>query len=87
MSPLVSFPQAKRPTLDHHELTCDWSGSADMAYDVDIFCAAKLVIERHGSNAVRWASQRVHEFLVEEDAIGVDLWRDIQGAIEGLQQP
>jgi hypothetical protein len=57
-----------------------------MAYDEDVYLAAKLVTERYDANAARWASQRVSECQAERDVIGVGLWLAIKGAIEELQR-
>jgi hypothetical protein len=57
-----------------------------MAYDADVYRAAKLVIERYDTDAAWWASQRVRDFQAERDAIGVSLWLAIRGAIEELQR-
>ena len=57
-----------------------------MAYDADVYLAAKLVMERYDANAAWWASQRVSECQAERDVIGVGLWLAIKGAIEELQR-
>ena len=89
MANVISLSRAERPGLHHRvdDPARYWSGSSDMAYEADAFRVAKLVIERQGRNAAWWASQRLREFQVEKDAIGVDLWRAIRGAIEELQRP
>ena len=86
MAPATSLP--KRPAFDHRvdEPTRYWSRGSDMEYDADAFSVAKLVIERHGANAAWWASQRVREYLVEKDVVGIALWSAIQATIEGLQR-
>ena len=57
-----------------------------MTDDLDIYRAAKLIIDRHGDDAVLQATGR-SDFLLEEGAAeGAAIWRRIMVAIEELQR-
>lgn len=57
-----------------------------MTDDLDIYRAAKLVIDRHGDDAVLQAAGRSDFFLEEGHAEGAAIWRRITVAIEELQR-
>jgi hypothetical protein len=57
-----------------------------MTDGLDIYRAAKLVIDRHGDDAVLYASGRA-DFLMEDgDIEGAVIWRRITVAVEELQR-
>ena len=58
----------------------------DMIDDLDIFRAAKLLIDQHGDDAATRASLRADELLAERDADGSAVWRRILAAIDELQR-
>src|SRR6516225_2687586 len=53
-----------------------------MIPDLDIYRAAKLLIDRHGSKAVTYAAGRADLLLEKGDTVGACLWRAIVTAIE-----
>ncbi len=55
-----------------------------MIDDPDIFRAAKLVIDQHGSDAPIRAAQRCDELAELGDLDGVAVWRKILEAIDEL---
>jgi hypothetical protein len=57
-----------------------------MTDDLDIYRAAKLVIDRHGGEAALQAAGRADFLLEEGDAEGAAIWRRIMVAIEELQR-
>lgn len=59
---------------------------ARISYDPEVYQAAALVIGRHGPDALLWAAQRVRDFAVQGDIVGVVLWRAVEGAIRRLQE-
>jgi hypothetical protein len=54
--------------------------------DLDIFRAAKLVIDNHGEDAALFAAARTAVLAGEGDAEGAAIWRQITAAIEELQR-
>ena len=56
-----------------------------MTDDKDIYQAAKLLIDRHGDNAVIHAAMRADELLEAGDLDGQAVWKRILKAIEELQ--
>ena len=57
-----------------------------MIGDLDIFRAAKLVIDNHGEDAALFAAARTAVLAGEGDAEGAAIWRQITAAIEELQR-
>jgi hypothetical protein len=57
-----------------------------MTSNLDIYRAAKLVIEQHSGQAALLAASRVDEFLDEGDVEGATVWGAIVRAIEELQR-
>jgi hypothetical protein len=53
---------------------------------VDIYRAAKLVIDRHGEDASLYAAARTAVFAGEGDVEGAAVWRQITTAVEELQR-
>jgi len=56
-----------------------------MVSDLDIYRAANLLIERHGTEAELVASHRANEMRARGDTDGQLVWRQIKRAIEALQ--
>ena len=56
-----------------------------MVSDLDIYRAAKLVIDRHGDSALIEAAQMIDRMLANGDEEGWLVWRRIKRAIEALQ--
>jgi len=54
--------------------------------DPDIFRAAKLLVDRHGSDAAVRAARRSDELQDYGDVVGAMLWREIVEAIGELQR-
>jgi len=52
--------------------------------DIDIWRAAKLLVDRHGDEAPVHAAMRADELLAEGDVDGQRIWKRILGAIEEL---
>jgi hypothetical protein len=57
-----------------------------MAEDPDIFRAAKLIIDQHGTEAANFAAGRADLLLEDGDLEGSAVWRRILAAIEELQR-
>jgi hypothetical protein len=57
-----------------------------MIPDLDVYAAAKLIIEQHGAGAGTRATERADELLGDGDAEGVAIWRAIVRAIDELQR-
>jgi hypothetical protein len=57
-----------------------------MIQDLDIYRAAKLLIDQHGQDAPIRAAERADELLEAGDIDGAGIWRTIMGAIEELQR-
>jgi hypothetical protein len=53
---------------------------------IDIYRAAKLVIDRHGDDAALYAAARTAVLAGEGDAEGAVVWRQITAAVEELQR-
>jgi hypothetical protein len=53
---------------------------------IDIYRAAKLVIDRHGDDAALYAAARTAVLAGEGDAEGAAIWRRITAAVEELQR-
>jgi hypothetical protein len=57
-----------------------------MSDAIDIFRAAKLVIDRHGEEAALYAAARTAVLAGEGDEEGAAVWRQITAAVEELQR-
>jgi hypothetical protein len=57
-----------------------------MIPDLDIYRAAKLLIDQHGEHASMRAAERADELLEAGDIDGAAIWRDIVAAIEEMQR-
>ena len=57
-----------------------------MIPDLDIYRAAKLLIDQHGEDAPIRAADRADELLEAGDIEGATIWRSILAAIEELQR-
>jgi hypothetical protein len=57
-----------------------------MISDLDIYHAAKLLIDEHGKDAALNAAERADPLHEEGDMEGAAVWRAIVKAIEGLQR-
>lgn len=55
-----------------------------MTEDIDIYRAAKILINQHGSEAPIHAAMRVDELLEAGDLEGRTVWLRILKAVEGL---
>jgi hypothetical protein len=55
--------------------------------DLDIWRAAKLLIDRHGDEARLVAGLRADEMAEQSDAAGATVWRLIRAAVLELQAP
>ena len=53
---------------------------------LDIYRAAKLVIDRHGEEATLYAAARTAVLAGEGDVEGAAVWRQIAAAVEELQR-
>ena len=53
---------------------------------IDIYRAAKLVIDRHGDDAALYACARTAVLAGEGDVEGAEVWRQITAAVEELQR-
>jgi hypothetical protein len=53
---------------------------------VDIYRAAKLVIDRHGDDAALYAAARTAVLAGEGDVEGAEVWRQITAAVDELQR-
>ncbi len=56
-----------------------------MLDDLDIYRAAKLVVDKHGQDAAFHAAQRADALLEAGDLDGAATWRRILDAIKQLQ--
>jgi len=54
--------------------------------ELDIYRAAKLLIDQHGEDAPIRAAERADELLEAGDTEGAAIWRAIMVAIEELQR-
>jgi hypothetical protein len=57
-----------------------------MIPDLDIYRAAKFLVDQHGEDAPIRAAERADELLEAGDTEGAAIWRAIMGAIEELQR-
>jgi hypothetical protein len=57
-----------------------------MIPDVDIYRAAKLLVDQHGEDAGTRAAERADQLLEDGDIEGAAIWRAIMAAIEELQR-
>jgi hypothetical protein len=57
-----------------------------MIADLDIWRAAKLLIDQHSDEAALYAAGRADLLLEEGDVTGAAVWRAIVAAIEELQR-
>ena len=57
-----------------------------MIPELDIYRAAKLLIDQHGDDAPLHAAERADQLLEEGDTEGAAIWRAIVAAIEELQR-
>ena len=57
-----------------------------MIPELDIYRAAKLLIDQHGEDAPIRAAERADELLEAGDTAGAAIWRAIMAAIEELQR-
>jgi hypothetical protein len=57
-----------------------------MIPDLDIYRAAKLLVDQHGQDAPLRAAERAGDLLEAGDVEGAAIWRAIMGAIEELQR-
>jgi hypothetical protein len=57
-----------------------------MIPDLDIYRAAKLLIDQHGQDATIRAAERADELLEGGDTEGAAIWRAIAAAIEELRR-
>ena len=57
-----------------------------MIPDLDIYRAAKLLIDQYGKDAAIRGAERADKFLEEGGMKGATIWRAILGAIEELQR-
>ena len=57
-----------------------------MIPDLDIYRAAKLLVDRHGEDASIRAAERADDLLEAGDIEGAVIWRSILAAIEELQR-
>jgi hypothetical protein len=53
---------------------------------IDIYRAAKLVIDRHGDDAALYAAARTAVLAGEGDVEGAEVWRQITAAVEELNR-
>jgi hypothetical protein len=53
---------------------------------IDIYRAAKLVIDQHGEEAALYAAARTAVLAGEGDIEGAAVWRQITAAVEELQR-
>jgi hypothetical protein len=57
-----------------------------VTFDLDIYRAAKLLIDRHGDEAALYAVRRADLLLEEGDTEGATTWRAFARAIEELRR-
>ena len=55
-----------------------------MTSDLDIYRAAKLLVDRHGDEAPSHAAMRADELLKDGDVDGYAIWKQILKAIDEL---
>ena len=54
--------------------------------DIDIYRTAKLILDRHGADAMAEATRRADRFEAVGDAGGAAAWRRVQDAMVVLQK-
>ncbi len=59
--------------------------SRAMTSDLEIYRSAKLLIDRHGDDAVIYAAMRGDQMLEQGDLDGLAIWNRILRAIEELR--
>ena len=52
--------------------------------EIDLYRAAKVVIDQHGDEAAIYAAMRADEFLEKGDIIAASMWKLIVAKIEEL---
>jgi hypothetical protein len=57
-----------------------------MIPDLDIYGAAKLLVDQHGEDAALRAAGRADQLLEDGDFEGATIWRAIVAAVEELQR-
>jgi triphosphoribosyl-dephospho-CoA synthetase len=57
-----------------------------MIPDLETYRAARLLVDRHGQEALEYADRRAQQMLEDGDLEGVGIWRAIMSAIEELQR-
>jgi hypothetical protein len=57
-----------------------------MIPDLDIYRAAKLLVDQHSEDASLWAAERADALLMQGDVEGSAVWRAIGKAIAELQR-
>jgi hypothetical protein len=57
-----------------------------VADDLDIYRAAKALVDQHGGDAATFAAGRADQLLKEGDIAGSAVWRQIRAAIEEPQR-
>jgi hypothetical protein len=57
-----------------------------LCLDLDIYRAAKLLVDQHGEDAPLQAAERADELLEAGDFEGAAIWQTIVGAIEELRR-
>ena len=55
-----------------------------MTEEIDLYRAAKVVIDRHGDEAAIYAAMRADEFIEKGDIIAASMWKLIVAKIEEL---
>ena len=68
------------------EMSAAVPGAAPVTDIIDIYRAAKLVIDRHGEEASLYAAARTAVLAGEGDVEGAAVWRQITAAVEELQR-
>ena len=61
-------------------------GRPHVTDDVNIWRAARLLVDRHGNDAAPRAAQRANDLLVEGNLEGSAVWRRILVAIKELRR-
>jgi hypothetical protein len=55
-----------------------------MVQDINIWQSAKILVDRHGADALTVAEQRAAEMIGRGDAEGLAVWKRIKTAVEEL---
>jgi hypothetical protein len=58
-----------------------------MTEDIDIYRAAHLMLKQHGDQALHKAAERIAALALAGDQDGVEVWKRILRAIDGLSAP